>query len=57
MAAFSIATGNYRDAEPYFLRLAESGEPNAVFALTDYYIASGRAKDAVARLEADSLAH
>jgi tetratricopeptide (TPR) repeat protein len=53
MAAFSIATGKYRDAEPYFVRLAESGDPNAVFALTDYYIASGRAKDAVTRLEAD----
>lgn len=53
MAAFSIATGKYRDAEPYLKRLAEAGEPSAIFALTDYYIASGRAKDAVARLEAD----
>lgn len=53
MAAFSIATGKYRAAEPYLIRLAESGDPNAVFALTDYYIASGRAKEAVARLEAD----
>jgi tetratricopeptide (TPR) repeat protein len=53
MAAFSVATGRYRDAEPYLVRLAESGEPNSVFSLTDYYIASGRAQDAVARLEAD----
>jgi tetratricopeptide (TPR) repeat protein len=51
MAAFSIATGKYRDAEPYLVRLAESGDPAAVFYLTDYYMASGRAKDAVARLE------
>lgn len=56
LAAFSIATGKYRDAEPYLLRLAESGGPAAVFSLTDYYMVSGRAKDAVARLEADSKA-
>jgi tetratricopeptide (TPR) repeat protein len=56
MAAFSVATGKYRDAEPYLVRLAESGDPAAVFALTDYYVASGRARDAVARLEADSKA-
>jgi len=56
MAAFAIATGRYREAEPYLLRLAEGGEPNAVFSLTDYYIASGRAKDAVARLEANATA-
>jgi tetratricopeptide (TPR) repeat protein len=54
MAAFSIATGKYRDAEPYLMRLAESGDPSAIFSLTDYYIVSGRAKDAVARLEAAS---
>jgi len=53
MAAFTIATGRYREAEPYFKRLAESGDASAVFSLTDYYIASGRAKDAIARLEAD----
>jgi len=53
MAAFTIATGRYKEAEPYLVRLAESGDPRAVFSLTDYYIASGRAKDAVARLEAD----
>ncbi|HEU4878212.1 MAG TPA: tetratricopeptide repeat protein [Gemmatimonadaceae bacterium] len=57
MAAFSIATGKYRDAEPYLLRLAESGEPAAVFSLTDYYMAAGRAKDAVARLEATKAAN
>jgi tetratricopeptide (TPR) repeat protein len=56
MAAFTIATGRYREAEPYLLRLAESGDPAAVFSLTDYYIASGRAKDAIARLEADGKA-
>ena len=56
MAAFLIATGKNRDAEPYLVRLAESGDPAAVFSLTDYYIASGRAKDAVARLESDSKA-
>jgi cellulose synthase operon protein C len=54
MAAFSIATGKYRDAEPYLMRLAESGEAAAIFSLSDYYIVSGRARDAVARLEAAS---
>lgn len=52
MAVFAIATGKYRDAEPYLSRIAESGDPSAVFALTDYYLASGRAKDAIVRLEA-----
>jgi tetratricopeptide (TPR) repeat protein len=56
MAAFLTATGKNRDAEPYLVRLAESGDPEAVFSLIDYYIASGRAKDAVARLESDSKA-
>src|SRR5262249_52939592 len=56
MAAFLVATGKNRNAEPYLVRLAESGDPAAVFSLTDYYIASGRAKDAVARLESDSKA-
>ena len=54
IAAFLIATGKYRDAEPFLIRLAESGDPSAIFSLTDYYIASGRAKDAVARLESES---
>jgi tetratricopeptide (TPR) repeat protein len=54
MAAFLTATGKNRDAEPYLVRLAESGDPSAVFSLTDYYIASGRPKAAVARLESDS---
>jgi len=54
LAAFLVATGKNRDAEPYLVHLAESGDPAAVFSLTDYYIASGRAKDAVARLESDS---
>ena len=52
MAAFSVATGRYRDAEQYLVRLAKSGDPNAVFTLSDYYLASGRPKEAVARLEA-----
>ena len=52
MAAFSVATGRYRDAEQYLVRVADtSKDPNAVFALSEYYIASGRAKDAIARLE------
>jgi tetratricopeptide (TPR) repeat protein len=52
MAAFSIATGRYREAEQYLVRLAEADDPAMVFALADYYVASGRASDAVARLEA-----
>ena len=52
MAAFAVATGRYRDAERYLLRLAESGDPASIFTLTDYYLASGRARDAIPRLEA-----
>lgn len=52
MAAFTIATGKYREAEQYLVRIADaSDDVRADFALADYYIASGRAKDAVARLE------
>lgn len=54
MAALSLVTGRYREAEPYLVRLADAGDPNAVYALANYYIGSGRAKDAVSRLEADS---
>jgi cellulose synthase operon protein C len=55
MAAFTVASGRYKEAEQYLLRLADSSpDPSAVFALTDYYLASGRAKDAAARLEAFS---
>jgi tetratricopeptide (TPR) repeat protein len=52
MAAFTVATGKYRDAEQYLVRLAaNSKDTNAVFALADYYLAAGRPKDAIARLE------
>jgi tetratricopeptide (TPR) repeat protein len=57
MAALTIATGRSREAEPYLRRLADSSsDPTAVFALAEYYLAAGRAKDAVARLEAMSPA-
>ncbi|HEY1308758.1 MAG TPA: tetratricopeptide repeat protein [Vicinamibacterales bacterium] len=52
LAAFTVATGHYRDAEQYLVRLAKSGDPSAIFTLSDYYLASGRAKDAITRLEA-----
>jgi tetratricopeptide (TPR) repeat protein len=52
MAAFSISTGRYRDAEQYLLRLTKSGDPDSVFAVSDYYLASGRVQDAIAQLEA-----
>ncbi len=52
MAAFTIAVGRYKDAEPYLRRLADASQDGAgVFALTDYYLAAGRPKDAIARLE------
>ncbi len=53
MAAFTIATGRYREAEQYLIRIADASDDiSADFALADYYTASGRATDAVARLEA-----
>ncbi|HLG59062.1 MAG TPA: tetratricopeptide repeat protein [Vicinamibacterales bacterium] len=52
MAALAVATGRYRDAEPYLRRMADSStDPNVMFGLIDYYLASGRAKEAIERLE------
>jgi tetratricopeptide (TPR) repeat protein len=52
MAAFTIAAGRYRDAEQYLVRIAAvSDDVAADFALADYYIVSGRAKEAVKHLE------
>ena len=52
MAMFSIANGRAAEAEQYLIQVAEYGpRPNSVFALADYYLATGRAGDAVARLE------
>ena len=52
MVAFTIATGRYREAEKYLVRIADlSDDIGADFALANYYIASGKAKEAVARLE------
>ncbi len=52
MAAFTIAAGRYRDAEQYLVRIADGSDDVAAdFALADYYIVSGRAKEAVKHLE------
>jgi len=53
MASLMIATGRYREAEPYLVQLADrSKDVNAVMTLADYYAAAGRPRDAIARLEA-----
>jgi tetratricopeptide (TPR) repeat protein len=52
MASFKYATGQPEQAEPYVRRVADSSEsPEGKFGLVDYYLAVGRAKDAIATLE------
>jgi putative PEP-CTERM system TPR-repeat lipoprotein len=51
MAVFFISTDRVREAEAYLRRLAESSKtPAAVMGLADYYLATGRPEDAIARL-------
>ncbi len=52
LALFQIATGKPADAEPFFKKLAlVSKDTNAKIFLADYYIASGRSKEAVPLLQ------
>ena len=52
LALFQIAIGEPAKAEPYLAKLAEDAKNiNAQIVLADYYIASGRSKDAVPILE------
>ena len=52
LALFQIAIGKPAKAEPYLAKLAEDAKnTNAQIVLADYYIASGRSKDAVPILQ------
>ena len=52
LALFQISIGQPAKAEPYLAKLAEDTKnTNAQIVLADYYIASGRSKDAVPVLE------
>jgi len=52
MAAFCLSADRIAEAERYLKVLAENSKvPGAVFALTDYYVRSGRPRDAIVRLE------
>lgn len=52
MAAFCLSTGRSAEAERYLRLVADrSKTPGATFALTDYYMMSGRPRDAIVRLE------
>ena len=52
LALFQIATGKPADAEQYFKKLVVvSKDTNARMFLADYYIASGRSKEAVPLLQ------
>jgi putative PEP-CTERM system TPR-repeat lipoprotein len=52
MALFLLSTQRISEAEPYLKQLADStGDPFAAFGLIDYYIATGRTKEAKTRLE------
>ena len=51
MALLSLSTGRTTDAEKYLKQAAETSKsPRAWFALSDFYVASGRAKEAIALL-------
>jgi putative PEP-CTERM system TPR-repeat lipoprotein len=51
MAALSLATGRTGEAEGYLKTIADSsGDPGSVVALVNYYLLTGRSKDAIARL-------
>ena len=52
MAAFCLSTGRVAEAEKYLLQMVQSspGLPTE-FALTDYYVATNRSKEAIQRLE------
>ncbi len=55
MAVFSLTTGRTAKAEQYLKQVADTSKSaSALFSLTDYYVATGRPKDAIALLEAAS---
>jgi tetratricopeptide (TPR) repeat protein len=52
MASFVFATGRRAEAERYLRQIADSSSnPAGTLALVDYYLMTGRPKDAIARLE------
>jgi putative PEP-CTERM system TPR-repeat lipoprotein len=52
MAIFSVMNGRMAEAEQYLRRVADgTSSTSATYALADYYLATGRAADAVARLQ------
>jgi tetratricopeptide (TPR) repeat protein len=52
MAALAMATGKPLEAEQYLLRITDAqSDPNAVLALSDYYLRYRRPKEAIARLD------
>jgi tetratricopeptide (TPR) repeat protein len=52
MAVLAMATGRADQAEQYLRRVADhTKDINALYALTDYYLLTGRTGDAIARLE------
>jgi tetratricopeptide (TPR) repeat protein len=53
MAAFKFSTGRPAEAEPYLRRIADSSKDGSgTLGLVDYYLMTGRPKDAIARLDA-----
>jgi tetratricopeptide (TPR) repeat protein len=52
MASLTIVSGRQAEAEPYLQRVADSStDPAGILVLTDYYLMTGRPKDAIGRLE------
>jgi tetratricopeptide (TPR) repeat protein len=52
LAAFYLVTGRAAEAETYLKVIADtSGDPSSLLALVDYYLATNRPNEAIARLE------
>ena len=52
MASFKYSTGRRDEAEPFLRRIADaSNGPEGTLALTDYYLLTGRPKDAITAIE------
>ena len=53
MASFKYSTGRRDEAEPFLRRIADGCEngPEGTLALTDYYLLTGRPKDAITAIE------
>jgi tetratricopeptide (TPR) repeat protein len=52
MASFKISAGRRAEAEPYLRRIADSSQgPEGTLSLADYYLLTGRPKDAIATIE------